>query len=257
MTWIAQLTDTHLDGESADGRFERVAAWLERLSPAVEAIVLTGDLVETGKVGNVAAAYAALAGRLASIAPLIAVPGNCDDPDELATAFPVPALDGISSEGANSVIVVADAVAVIGLDSSIPGKYEGRLSAGTSAWLDVALAALPADMPVLLALHHPPVAIGHPMVDGLRLQDADALEAIVKRDSRIIGILVGHTHGSTSTSFAGTPVIVGPGIHSAMTLAQEPPATPPSLLDFAVPPGVALHWIDGNILTTHFRSIAE
>ncbi|MGB3328971.1 MAG: hypothetical protein WBA46_08470, partial [Thermomicrobiales bacterium] len=212
--------------------------------------------VEAGSVRDVAASYGALATRLGSIAPLIAVPGNCDDPAALAAAFPVPALAGVASLGANSVRVVNDAVAVIGLDSSIPGRYEGRLPTETLAWLETALAALPAGTPVLLAFHQPPMPIGHASIDPLGLQEPDALAALVAGEPRIVGILVGHTHGATSGSFAGRPVIVGPGIHSGMTLAQEAPSTPPSLLDFAVPPGIALHWVEGSTLTTHFRAIA-
>jgi Icc protein len=255
MPWIAQLTDSHLDGGDADARFERVVAWLEQVSPPVDVIVLTGDLVETSAVADVPVAYAALAGRLAAIAPLIAIPGNCDDPAALAAAFPVPDI-GVPALGANAVLVVADAVAVIGLDSSIRGEIIGRLSPETMAWLESALAALPADMPVILAMHHPPLELGHTLVDGYRLQDAEALEDLVAEESRILGILVGHTHGATATSFAGKPLIVGPGIHSAMTLEHEPPQTPPSLMDFATQPGVALHWIDGGRMTTHFRNIA-
>ena len=255
MIWIAQLTDTHLNGGESGARFERIAAWLERFTPPVDAIVLTGDLVEVGELGDGAEVYTAMAERLASIAPAIAVPGNCDDPEALAAAFLVPGF-GVAPLGANTVLVVGDAVAVIGLDSSIPGQFEGRLSAETLGWLETVLAALPAGMSVILAMHHPPVALGHPAVDGFRLENPDSLAAVVRKEPRIVGILVGHTHGATVAAFAGKPVIVGPGIHSAMTLPQEPPTTPPSLIDFAVQPGVALHRIDGDTITTHFRSVA-
>lgn len=260
MIWIAQLTDSHLDGgETAAARFERVVTWLERFSPSVDGIVLSGDLVEAGKVENVSAAYQALAARLAAIAPTVAVPGNCDAQEALAAAFAVPELAGsagIASQGANSVRVIGDTLAVIGLDSSIPGEIIGRLPAETLTWLKTVLAALPAGMPILLALHHPPMELGHTLVDGFRLQDAEAFAALVAQEPRIVGILVGHTHGATAATFAGKPLIVGPGIHSAMTLEHEAAQTPPSLMDFAAQPGIALHGIDGTSITTHFRSIA-
>jgi 3',5'-cyclic AMP phosphodiesterase CpdA len=256
MPWIAQLTDSHLDGGEADARFERVATWLERFSPAVDAIVLTGDMIEAGTVDDVSAAYGALAARLAPIAPIIAVPGNCDDPEALAAAFPVPARAGISSMGANSVLVVGDAVAIVGLDAQIPGSYEGRLPEATLAWLETTLAALPAGMPIVLALHYPPVKIGHGQVDGFRLQNPERLAELIARDDRIVATLVGHTHGGAAGSFAGRPLIIAPGIHSAMTIEHEAQQTPPSLLDFAAQPGIALHWVDGDTITTHFRSIA-
>lgn len=256
MTWIAQLTDTHLDGGETDARFERVVAWLERFAPPVDGIVLTGDLVEAGKVGDVSAVYASLAERLAPIAPVIAVPGNCDDPVALAAAFPVPEVEGVAMSGANAVLVVDDALAIVGLDAQIAGRIEGRLPDATLSWLETTLSALPAEMPIMLALHYPPVEVGHALVDGFRLQDPEPLAELVARDSRIIGTLVGHTHGGTAASFAGKPLIIGPGIHSAMTLEHEPQRTPPSLMDFDTQPGIALHWIDGGKLTTHFRSIA-
>ncbi|MGC4190200.1 MAG: metallophosphoesterase [Thermomicrobiales bacterium] len=257
MTWIAQLTDLHLDGNPpADTRFDLVASWLERLSPGVDGIVLSGDVIELRGIEDPGAVYAALARRLTAIAPVLVIPGNSDDPESLAQAFPSPERWGVPAAGANGSMVAGDAVAVIGLDSSIPGRYEGRLSDSTLAWADEVLSNVPAGMPVLVALHHPPIALGHTMIDGLRLENPDSLAELVERHPSVIGLLAGHTHGGTAAVFTGKPLIVAPGVHSGMRLEQESGGAASGPLDTDVPPAVALHRIEDGTLVTHFRSIA-
>lgn len=257
MTWIAQLTDLHLDGDPpADSRFDRVAFWLEQLSPGVDGIVLSGDVIDMRSIENPASAYAALARRLTAIAPVLAIPGNSDDPELLAQAFLSSERWSVPVAGAIGSIVAGDAVAVIGLDSTVPGRYEGRLSDSTLASADGALSNMPPGMPVLIALHHPPIALGHTMIDGLRLENPDALAEVVERHPSVIGLLAGHTHGATSAVFAGKSLIVAPGVHSGMRLEQESGGVAPGPLDTDVPPAVALHRIEDGTLLTHFRSIA-
>lgn len=58
-------------------------------------------------------------------------------------------------------------------DSSIPAKDGGRrddghLSDETIAWLQSTLHGTPGDVPVVIAFHHPPVALHSPPVDAVR-----------------------------------------------------------------------------------------
>jgi Icc protein len=145
---------------------------------------------------------------------------------------------------------------VIMLDSSVPGQYHGVLAAETIAWLEATLAALPRDMPVLIGMHHPPVELGHPGVDPLRLSDAAPLAATLQRYPNVAAVLVGHTHTATATTFAGRPLLVAPGIHSSLRLPWEKAAPGQSLLDETAAPALAIHLLhDDARITTYYRTI--
>ena len=89
---IAQLTDTHLKpgGRPAYGRVDTAGLltaavdYVNAFVPEVDAVILSGDLTDTGS----AAEYAVLRPLLDRIrAPWYAVPGNHDRADEMRTAF--------------------------------------------------------------------------------------------------------------------------------------------------------------------------
>jgi len=121
-------------------------------------------------------------------------------------------------------------------------------------WLQETLAGIPAKTPVVIALHHPPIALGNPPIDQLGLRDSQEFAEVLKQYPNIVAILVGHTHGATATTFAGRPLIVAPGIHSSLRFPWEDAQT---FLDAAVAPAIAIHILDDDQrLTTHFRSIS-
>jgi Icc protein len=250
MTVVAQITDTHLDGGATTrDRFLRVVEWLRGLEPPVDAIVLTGDIIQDEHTDG----YAVVRDALAGIAPVIACPGNSDDRIALREAFP--GSDSSGTSPVNTVLEIGN-IAIVALDSSVPGAYVGLLDEQTLAWLSNTLNALSADRPVLIALHHPPADIGHPTVDGLKLGNPEALGTIIAAHPNVVGTVVGHTHGALASMFAGRPLIVAPGVSSELRLSSEVSANAPSLMDSDVPPGIALHLIedDGRLITS-FRTI--
>jgi len=100
-----------------------------------------------------------------------------------------------------------DGLRIVALDTSVPGYHHGELHAEQLAWLADVLAT-PAEHGTLLAMHHPPLPL--PMLRAaelIELHDQQALaEVITGTDVR--GILAGHLHLSTWSTFAGVPVSV-------------------------------------------------
>jgi hypothetical protein len=96
------------------------------------------------------------------------------------------------------------------------------------------------------------VELGLMLVDPIRLQRPERLAALVERHDHVAAVLCGHAHAAASTTFAGRPLLVAPGVRSTLRLPIEP--TPD--LDFAQSPAFALHVLhDDGRLTTHYRTV--
>jgi 3',5'-cyclic-AMP phosphodiesterase len=137
-------------------------------------------------------------------------------------------------------------------DSTIPGQDDGWLADETIGWLDVVLDDA-RDGPALVAMHHPPVALGIPFVDGIRQRDGHRLEEVLRRHPQVVAVLCGHAHTAASTQFAGRHLVVAPGVVSTVMLPAERPDGP--VLDSDLPASIAFHVVDGERLTTHFRVV--
>ena len=91
----------------------------------------------------------------------------------------------------------------------------------------------------MIALHHPPVAVGHDLMDRLGLRDPEGL-AELARHPRLAAILTGHVHTSLAARFAGTPLLGAGGVASTMRLGSR---TDP-IADAAAVPAFAVHVFD-------------
>jgi 3',5'-cyclic AMP phosphodiesterase CpdA len=182
---------------------------------------------------------------------VLVCPGNHDVRDAYRRG-----LLGIAEGGTapiNSRHEVAGAVFLL-CDSSIPGADEGRLDATTLGWLAAELATVPAETPVFLAMHHPPVELHHPVADAIRLFDPEPLAALIAAHPQVVAVLTGHAHTAAVSTFAGRPLLVAPGVISTLRLPWEGPGP---LADVTGPPGVAFHvYDDTGRLTTHYRVVS-
>ena len=258
MYLIAHLSDPHLDGtERSRTRLQRVAAYLHGLSTPPDAIVVTGDIIQ----GDATADYRVIADALDGLAPVLYCPGNSDQRGPFAaTLLPeyasAQAADEVEHAPVNYHREVGRVTFVM-LDASVPGHYHGQLGDVTAAWLADTLAAIPAARPVVIGLHQPPLALGHPIIDSLKLLDPEPLAAALARHPNVVAMLVGHTHAATVTTFAGRPLIVSPGIHSNLHFPWEPSTPGRMPIDEAAPPALASHLLDDdNRVTTYFRTLS-
>ncbi|WP_405552267.1 metallophosphoesterase family protein [Streptomyces canus] len=111
-------------------------------------------------------------------------------------------------------------LAVVTLDSLVPGKDYGRIGRAQLDWLGEVLAA-PAAHGTLLAFHHPPVALEVEVQRALGLQDADELGAVI-RGTDVQLILCGHFHLQILGRLEQATVWVTPGIVSRIDLTAQP-----------------------------------
>lgn len=231
VTHLLHLTDLHLPppGEGVYGadtaeRFEAVLGDIAARHgpgggmPVPEFAVLTGDLTRDGEP----AAYARLRAALARLpCPAYLLMGNHDNRAAFRASFPDVAVD---PAGFVQHAVPSGAGLCLMLDTLEQGRPEGRLCGQRLAWLAERLAES-GDVPVLIFLHHPPMAVGIAGMDAIGLRDADALWAVLApHRGRIRHIFHGHLHRPIAGSWHGIPVfsLRGSAFDVALDLAPPP-----------------------------------
>lgn len=247
MLVIAHLSDTHIDSHPRSAeRTARVMDHLHALPRPVDAILVTGDIADHGEVAE----YETARRLFESPLPVLACPGNHD----VRAAYRKGLLgDERGGDGpVNARHDVAGAVFLLA-DSSVPGRDDGQLDAATISWLTDQLGSVPAGTPTFIALHHPPVALHHPVVDPIRLLPAEPLADLVAAHPQVVAVLTGHFHTAAASTFAGRPLRIAPGVVSTLRMPWEGEGP---LVTQAQPPGVAFHVYDeSGPLTTHYRVV--
>ncbi|MDX6310579.1 MAG: 3,5-cyclic-AMP phosphodiesterase [Streptomyces sp.] len=252
---IAHVRDLHIGGseESAD-RALRVRDYVNGLPGPIAAVVVTGDIADHG----LAEEYEIAREAMRYDAPTIVCPGNHDSRAEFRKVLlDEPGGSGPGTGPVNQVLRPDDGLTVALCDSSIPGRHDGHPDDETIAWLDAELAR--ADGPVLVGMHHPPVALGLPPVDAIRLTHPERLADVLARHPHARAVLAGHGHTAASAVFAGMPLVVAPGVVSTLMLPEElvlpEEWTEDDALDFDLPPAITLHVLDGERLVSHTRVV--
>ncbi|MEU3167077.1 phosphodiesterase [Streptosporangium sp. NPDC006930] len=246
MLILAHVSDVHIDGSPRSiDRTRSVMRHLENLPGPLDAVVVTGDIADNGLIEEYEIARELLTTRH----PTIVCPGNHDARPAFRKA-----LLGLDEGGDGPVnqVLRLNGLTVALCDSSVPGRPEGFLEDETIAWLNGVLAEAP-DTPALVGMHHPPVSLGIPYVDGIRLRNPERLEAVVRRHPQVVSVITGHAHTAASTVFAGLPLSVAPGVVSTLRLSQE--LDIPIPVDYDLPPQIAIHVFDGGRLVTHVRPV--
>jgi 3',5'-cyclic AMP phosphodiesterase CpdA len=246
MTLLAHISDLHLNAPPRSvARVRRAVDYLCALPSPPDALLVTGDIADRGD----AAGYAEAARLLELPFPVLACPGNHDERAALRTG-----LLGLapSTEPVNHARRIGD-VTVLMCDSSVPGRAHGLLEPATLAWIDEQLSDPDDQGPALLALHHPPVRVGHPLPDSEGLSNIGDLAALIERHPRVIAVLAGHAHTGAAAVLSGRPVLLAPGVTWTLVI----PPQPDRLADLEAPVGVALHLVEDGAIITHFRAIPD
>ena len=207
---VVHISDTHLLGSNLlHGEIDStklLAGLMERLLSSglpIDALVFTGDLADRAEP----AAYSQLLETIEPFAKqlgaeVIWVMGNHDERkpfSEILLKRPAPGktLDSVHMLGGLRLIV---------LDSSVPGFHHGELEKAQLEWLALQLET-PADHGTLLALHHPPIPTPIALMGMIELEDQESLAEVI-RGTDVRGVLGGHLHYTTFSTFAGVPVSV-------------------------------------------------
>jgi 3',5'-cyclic AMP phosphodiesterase CpdA len=256
---IAQITDCHITAaKSAIGGYIDTAAYLrravehlDRLDPAPDVVLATGDLVDEGTVEE----YERLRDIVVPLrAPLYLIPGNHDNRENLTTVFHDHAY--LPPAGDFIQYVVEDyPVRLIALDTLIDGQATGDMCGERLSWLDERLAEAP-ERPTLLFMHHPPFLTGMRKMDQSGLTDSKPLSDVVSRHDHVELIISGHLHRPIVRRFAGTVASVCPS--TAHQLALDLGAVE-KLSVTKEPPAVGLHlWQqDESSLVSHISYIGD
>ena len=250
---LAHISDLHIGQDRGDGgarALQRAQAVVERLNGLdgeLDGVLVTGDLADHGLPEE----YATVRELLATLRfPVATCPGNHDE----RRAFLGTLLQEPDEDGAINRVHRMGGYTIAMADSSIPGRDDGHLDDDTLTWLDKVLAET--DDPALICFHHPAVRLGIPFVDGIRLTEPEGLAEVVHAHDNVVAVLCGHAHTGATTTFAGRPLVVAPGVVSTAVLPFESTA----VVDYGLPPAVAFHLFDDNAaddrgLVTHFRSV--
>lgn len=211
---LAQISDLHVrrPGVLANGRVDtatllaRCIARLNVLTPRPDALLITGDLVDSGEEDE----YRHLQMLLASLQmPYHLMVGNHDDRTALRRVFPE--YETRQHGGFMQYAIDVGAVRVIALDSLQPGASGGTLCAPRLAWFAAQLEAAQR-RPVLVAIHHPPIACGIAHMDRIAL-DADAARQfgdLLHTHPNVERVMFGHVHRTMFARFGGTLACAAP-----------------------------------------------
>lgn len=240
MLLLAQISDLHLDGtERASRRAADMVAYLRGLP--LDALLVTGDIADHGAPPE----YEEAARLLDLPFPVLPCPGNHDVRAAYRKAF----LGEPTGDAPINRLHHVGGVAILMCDSSIPGQHDGLLDAQTLAWMRGTLSGL-AGTPSLIAFHHPPVRLHHPLPDGLRLQREGELAELLADFPDVIAVLTGHAHTGAAATFGGRPILMAPAVTWTLRLPWEGA----DVANLEQPPGVAFHILDEHHnLVTHFR----
>ena len=253
---IAQVTDCHIrDRDTAFGRLVdttetlgRVVDHLLGLDPAPDVVLATGDLTDDGTPAQ----YATLRNVVAPIADrLVPQPGNHDEGPAFRLAFADLLPDGMP-EAHCSYVVDDHPIRLVGLDTTLPGRHDGRFDAEREAWLDEALAAEP-DRPTAVFTHFPPFETGLRFMDLAGLLDADRLRATVERHPQVRLLACGHLHRPIQTAIGAALATTCPSTGNQLGLDLDSDRA--GAVD--EPPAYQLHRWDGERFTTHTGSVRD
>ncbi len=248
---IAQITDPHIK-ESRQFAYNRVdtAGFLEAaiehvnaFAPAIDAVMVTGDLTDKGRTEE----YACIRPILDRLSvPWYPLPGNHDQRENFIQAF---ADHDYLNEDADFVQYAIEdySARLIGLDTSVPGDNYGFLCSDRLEWLDSCLRAEPLK-PTLLFMHHPPFETGIKHMDVQNLRNAEALFATIANHGQVRHIACGHIHRAVETCINGIPISIAPNSAHSVTLDLHSEGIPSFTMD---PPALRIFRVsdDGNVVT--------
>jgi len=243
---LAQLSDPHMGavwgGRDPTGALAAAVGAVRALRPRPGAVVLTGDLAdhaEDAEYERVAAALEPLG------VPVHVLPGNHDDRAVLRRHFDLPG----SGDEPVRYSVRCGPLRLVACDTTRPGADDGELDV---AWLERELDA-DRETPTLLALHHPPLAIGLHAMDAVALAAADrrALGELVAGHPQVRGIAAGHAHRSAIGRLGGCPVLLAPSTYVQARLDFETA----EMALAAEPAGFAVHALVDGELISHLQPV--
>lgn len=221
---IAQISDTHLElgtpaGEQRLRDFRRTIADINRLDPAPDVIVHSGDIVHNGRSDEYAAAQDILS---AARAPVYVLPGNKDDRANLHAAF---AAQGYLSPSPEFIDYGIEdfPVRLIALDTMSTQSNKGDFCSERAGRLSALLDAEPSK-PVVLFAHHPPFRVNEgPDEHHYESREmAMRLRGTILQCDRVAAVFCGHVHRAVRGAVGGIRAASMPSIATNLRKGEYP-----------------------------------
>ncbi len=231
---ILQLSDCHLlekpgqklMGVDTELSFHQVLQHLRSHSLwPPDLILLTGDLVQDPFKDN----YRRLLQTMDSLnIPWVCLPGNHDSLQLMETI--------LCKKGSHCAKRISSPDwQIICLDSHKENTHRGHLRQQELDFLFQCLSNDP-QRTALIALHHPPIAVGSAWMDTMKLDNGGEFLALVARFPQVKGIIFGHVHQVFTAHYGPIPLWSVPS-----TCFQFKPGSKDFALD-RLPPGY--RWLE-------------
>jgi 3',5'-cyclic AMP phosphodiesterase CpdA len=254
---VAQLSDFHVRapgrtayGVETNAMFERSIDAVLRMDPRPDCVIVSGDLTDCGLDEEYEVVVAGLR-RLPM--PVHVIPGNHDLRGPFVKALS--RLCGeLPAEGFVHYAVDRYPVRLIALDSVVEGETGGRFCHDQQEWLRAELAR-GNGRPTLIMIHHPPFSVAVNGMDTLGLENARALERIVRDHPEIERVVCGHYHRPITVRFGGTVGFAAPSVAHQVALDLRPGTSNRFIME---PPAFAVHvWRSDSGIVTHLMPIGD
>ncbi|MFG6462542.1 metallophosphoesterase [Roseateles sp. DXS20W] len=263
---LVQLSDTHIThpGRLISGRVDTAAALRHavqrvlKIQPRPVAVLISGDLVDAGHPAEYAQLRELLQPLIDARLPLALAPGNHDARAPLQAAFADAPGVHCGEHGAAALQYALDLpgpLRLVVLDSLQDGRPDGGFDDAKLAQADALLAAR-ADVPTLVALHHPPHATGLAVMDTMSLrQGLSSFEALIARHPQVQRVVCGHLHRLTLGQVAHVAALSAPSTAHQLALDLR---TDAPLAITQEPAGWLIHaWGPGLPLVSHLAQAGE
>ncbi|MDR2460975.1 MAG: metallophosphoesterase [Deltaproteobacteria bacterium] len=248
---IGQISDLHILANRGIAHgvgdtsvyLEALEEHLAALTPALDGLVITGDLADKGE----REAYVFIKNVFSSWKiPIWIVPGNHDLRVNLVQELGAycPAIKALLPFLCYSVDM--GPIQLIMLDSVVEGEHHGGIDQQVADWLEARLEGTK-DKLVMVFAHHPPFLSFMGDMD-LPFENADRLIKILSRNPQVL-FACGHLHCGLTTFFQGVRAVVAPPVSLHMDL--ELTATGGNQFNLGAPAFV-LHHFEKGLLNSHF-----
>ena len=203
---IIQLTDTHLFGPNSENlwrvdtmqTFKDVIAKIKERQEKFDAIIVTGDIAHDGELET----YKMFAEEISKMnADVYIIPGNHDNKENMDKLFPC---ENIKIDKS----IFLDNWHIIMLDSLLPNRIEGKLSAEQFNYLQEQLTKYK-EYHTIVALHHQPKLTDR-LGDGYTLQNSEEFLSLLKTFPQVKIVLCGHVHLELTKSMGDIILLTTP-----------------------------------------------
>jgi 3',5'-cyclic AMP phosphodiesterase CpdA len=234
---FAHLSDLHLGQSSVEGVRDDAAAIVEqlvrdvgRISEVLDFVVVSGDMTEDAEL----ASFEQFEDMFTKIGlPVYMVPGNHDGPSGYYKGLK--RSKTLSTWDITNRVVEMPDLRLLGIDTCIEGETTGRIEAISMTRVEQEIARHAA-LPLIIVMHHPPVAPGLRDFDVVaRLDGAAEFQEILSGATNPAIVLAGHVHRPYQGRMDGAACFVAGSPTSAFTSDLpfgSSPIRPQGLQDF-------------------------